>query len=433
VKVIDTDKSLRRYQIAGFAGVAIVMAVIGSWSAFASIRGAVIAPAVIMAESYSKRIQHKEGGIIKEIKVIDGDRVEAGQELIVLDDTETRSELGIVTALLREFLSKRARLEAQRDGASDFTWPEEVKARADDPDTARIMSGQKKLFATSRAALLGKKDQLKQQIGQLQQQIGGLVAQQQAQELQIGFIKDELKGLNALLKDGLVPTSRVLAMKREQARLEGERGQLIADKARAEGRIAEINIQMIQLDEEDRTQTLTELRDVESRIAELKERQIAAQSRLDRTSIRAPIAGFVYQMNVHTIGGVIAPGEAVMLIAPEADELVLQAQVSPSNIDQVAVGLPAHVRFPAFNSRTTPEISAVVIQVSADTSRADQNSPPYYAVRLRIPKQELAKLGNNKLKPGMPAEAFIQTTERSPLSYFLKPLTDQIAHTFKES
>ena len=161
MKTINTDKSLRRYQIAGFLAVLIASGGIGTWSAMASIHGAVIAPAVIMVESYSKRIQHKEGGIVREIKVRDGDRVEQGQELVVLDDTETRSELGIINALLREFLSKRARLDAQRDGAAEIVWPEEVTAKADDPEVARVMAGQKKLFETRRAALLGKKHQLK--------------------------------------------------------------------------------------------------------------------------------------------------------------------------------------------------------------------------------------------------------------------------------
>jgi HlyD family secretion protein len=431
--MIDTDKSLRRYQLIGYLGIFIAVAGVTSWSAFASIRGAVIAPAVMMVESYSKKIQHKEGGIVKEIKVSDGDLVEAGQELVILDDTETRSELGIIDAMMIELMTKRSRLDAERDDSDVLVIPQEVLDRKNEPDVARVLSGQQRLFETRRAGVKGKKQQLQEQIGQLNEQITGLVAQQEATVKQLGFINDELQGLRSLQKKGLVPVTRVLAMEREQARLQGQRGELIATKARAEGQIGEIKIQIIQVDEETRTQTLTEMRDVESRLSELQERRLAARERLSRTSVRSPIKGDVYQLSIHTIGGVIAPGEALMLIVPEADELVLQAQVAPQDIDQIHTGQMANIRFPALNTQRTPVIQAEVIHVSADVSRADQSSPPFYGVRLRIPKGELTKLAGQKLKPGMPAEAFIQTTERSPLSYFLKPLLDQVAHTFAET
>jgi HlyD family secretion protein len=430
---IDTNNSLRRFQIAGYASVFVMLGVAGVWSATTNINGAVIAPATIVVESYSKKIQHKEGGIVREIAVRDGDRVEEGQVLVRLDDTETKAELGIINALLVEGLAKRARLEAQRDSAPEMVFPDEVMARADDPQVAKIMAGQIKLFEARRAALAGKKDQFTQQMGQLNEQIIGLVAQREAKERQLTLIAGELESLRKLKEQGLVPVSRVLAMEREAARLEGERGELIANKAQAESRIGEVKIQILQIDEQDRAETLTELRDVESRVAELQERRLAASSRLSRMEIKAPIAGDIYQVAVHTVGGVIGPGEAIMLIVPKGDDLVLQAQVMPQDIDQVAVGQSAHVRFPAFSSRITPEVGAEVLQVSADTSRADAQSPPFYAVRLRIPAKELEKLGDNQLKPGMPAEAFIQTDARTPLSYLLKPLTDQIAHALRET
>jgi len=223
-----------------------------------------------------------------------------------------------------------------------------------------------------------------------------------------------------------------MAMDREIASLDGQRGELVANKASAEAHIAEVKLQILQVDEEDQSQTLTDLREIEGKVAEYKERKLAAASKLERMVIKAPITGNIYQLAVHTIGGVISPGEPIMLILPEADDLVLQAQVKPQDIDQVQTGQIAHVKFPAFNSRLTPDISAEVTQVSADTSRADANSPPVYIVRLTISASELAKLGANKLKPGMPAEAFIQTRAQTPLSYFLKPLTDQFAHALRE-
>jgi HlyD family secretion protein len=431
--VIDTNKSLRRFQIAGYVSIAIMLGVGGVWAATSNINGAVIAPATIVVESYSKKIQHKEGGIVREILVRDGDQVEAGQMLVKLDDTETKAELGIINALLLEGLSKRSRLEAQRDGADAIEFPEEVTSRADDPAVAKVLAGQVKLFEARREALRGKKDQFNQQMGQLNEQIAGLVSQREAKERQLELIADEVKNLRKLQKQGLVPVSRVLAMDREAARLDGERGELIANRAQAESRIGEVKIQILQIDEQARAETLTELRDAESRVAELQERKLAASSRLSRMDIKSPIAGDIYQVNVHTVGGVIAPGEAIMLIVPKGDDLVLQAQVMPQDIDQVAVGQFARVRFPAFVSRTTPEVDAKVLQVSADTSRVDANTPPFYAVRIGISAKELERLGDNVLKPGMPAEAFIQTEARTPLSYFLKPLADQIAHALRET
>ena len=432
MKPIVTNTSLRRFQLLGFASLFVMFGVVGGWSVLTELNGAVIAPATIMVESFSKKVQHREGGIVGEIRVKDGDRVEVGQHLVILDNTETRAELAIIGGLLDEALTKRARLEAQRDKATEITFPPEIAARAGEADLAAIMAGQTKLFAARLSAINGKKEQLSQQIDQLTEQIGGLDSQKISKDRQLGLIKGELKDLKDLQSKGLIPVSRVMAMDRETASLDGQRGELVANKASAEAHIAEVKLQILQVDEEDQSQTLTELRDIEGKVAEYKERKLAAASRLERMVIKAPITGSIYQLAVHTIGGVISPGEPIMLIVPEADDLVLQAQVKPQDIDQVQAGQFAHVKFPAFNSRITPDISAEVTQVSADTSRTDQNSPPVYIVRLTISAAELAKLGSNKLKPGMPAEAFIQTRAQTPLSYFLKPLTDQFAHALRE-
>ena len=429
---INTNSSLRRFQVFGFLSVLVMGGVVGGWATFSELNGAVIAPATIMVESYSKKVQHKEGGIVGDIRVKDGDRVEIGQALVILDNTETKSELAIIDGLLDEALAKRARLEAQRDRASAIIFPAEVIARANEPGVAAIMAGQTKLFNARLQAIIGKKEQLNQQIGQLTEQIGGLESQKIAKEKQLVLISAELTDLKDLQSKGLVPVSRVLAMDRETARLDGERGELVASKASAEARIAEVKVQILQIDEEDLSQTLTDLREIEGKVAELKERKLAIASRLERMVIKSPITGDVYQLAVHTIGGVIGPGEPIMLIVPEADELILQAQVMPQDIDQVRPGQIAHIRFPAFNSRLTPEVAAEVTQISADTSRTDASSPPFYSVRLMISAKELDKLGTNKLKPGMPAEAFIQTEAQTPMTYFLKPLTDQFAHALRE-
>ena len=432
MKSLNTAKSLRRFQIAGYVSVFLAVGVLGGWSAFASIHGAVIAPATIVVESNTKRIQHRDGGIVDAILVKDGDHVEAGQDLVVLDSTDNVAELGIIDSVLSEELAKRARLEAERDEAAEVVFPEQLVSRQSDPDIAKLMIGQQKLFAAKRATIQGKVEQLKQQIGQIDEQVQGILAQADAKERQIKLIGEELVGLLDLQAKGLVPNTRVLAMQRERARLEGERGELIATKASAESRVGEVKLQILQIREETLSETLAQLRETEARIAELNERRVAIKTRLERTTIRAPISGAVYQLSVHTVGGVITPAETLMLIVPESDDLVLQAQVPPSQIDRVTLGQTARVRFSAFDTRVTPEIGAEVTHVAADVSRVDANSPPFYMVQLKIPATELALLGDNRLRPGMPAEAFIQTGARTPLSYMVKPLFDQIAHSWRE-
>jgi HlyD family secretion protein len=428
----NTDQSLRRFQIIGFVSIFTIFGVVGAWSAVFNIRGAVVAPSVITAETNDKKIQHKEGGIVRQILVKDGDHVVKDQELVILDDTDTRAELGIVSALINELVTKRARIEAQRDGLKQIVFPADILARQNDPVIAKIMQGQITLFEARQASISGKLEQMQKQIDQLQEEISGVNAQLKSTEDQIALISSELEGLRKLEKQGLVQVSRVLAMEREKARLSGQRGDLIANRARAEGQIGEIRVKIIQIQEEDRAQYLTELRDVEAKLAEYQERQVAASSRLERTIIRAPQAGTVYQTTVHTVGGVIAPGEPIMLLLPEGDDLILQAQVNPQDIDQVRQGQEAYVRFPALRDRFTPELKADVINVAANVTQVDAKTPPFYAVRLKLRPHEVENLGKHNLKPGMPAEAFIQTTDRTPLSYLLKPLSDQLAHTWIE-
>jgi HlyD family secretion protein len=428
----STASSLRRFQSIGYISVFVVVGILGTWSMTMNLNGAVIAPATIIAESNSKRVQSKDGGIVRKILVRDGDRVVAGQDLLILDDTETKAELGIVEALLIEELAKKARLEAARDDQATVVFPPDLESQRGDPAVAKVLVGQEKLHAARRAAVTGKIDQLNQQIGQVGEQVEGVTAQIASKERQIDLIKGELENLRDLLKKGLMQASRVMAMEREQARLEGERGELIGQRAAATSKRGEIKLQILQIGEEVLSQTLLDLREADGRVSELTQRRLASSARLARMVIKAPITGAVYQMMIHTEGGVISPAEPLMMIVPEADELVLQAQVAPQSIEQIHEGQTAHIRFPAFSSRTTPELAAEVFSVSADTSRFSADSPPFYDVRLRIQKQQLALLGDNKLKPGMPAEAFIQTTARTPLSYLVKPLTDQIEHAWRE-
>lgn len=427
-----TRRTLRKYQLFGLTGLILLFGSLGAWGSLSNIQGAVIAPGVIVVESYVKRVQHREGGIVGEIRVREGDPVKAGEMLLKLDETETRAELEILQSVLDEFEAKRARLIAERDGEDKIVFPESLLSRKDDAAIASMIVGQERLFTTQKASLDGRKEQLNERVGQLEEQITGLHAQVDSKKEQSRLIKDEHKNLKMLQEQGLVPVSRVLALEREAARLDGESGQLVGDIAAAKGRIVETRLQIIQLEDDARTRTLSELREAEARISEVQERRIAAQAKLSRTVIKAPIDGIVHQLAVHTIGGVIAPGETVMQIVPDLDELVIEAHVTPQDIDQVHVTQKAQVRFPAFSQRTTPEVFGEVIHVSADLTRPDAHTPPYFVIRIRLTQDELNRLGDVKLKPGMPAESFIQTGERRPLDYLLQPFTDQIARTFRE-
>jgi HlyD family secretion protein len=433
MKPINTEKSLRRTQLYGYVSFAIMIGVFGAWTEFADINGAVIAPATIVSESYSKKVQHREGGNVSRILVRDGDIVQANQDLVLLDPTETKAELGIIDGQLDELRIKKARLEAQRDGVGEINLPVALAERASDPGVVEILAGQRRLLQSTMQTGTSKKEQLAEQLSQLKEQIRGIDTQISSGKKQLTLIANEVAGLRALQVKGLVPISRVSAMDREAARIDGEQGQLKASKAGAEAKIGEVKLQVIQVAEELSNQALTDLRDVDAKISELGERRIAAASRLSRMSIKAPITGTVFQLTIHTEGGVITPNETLMMILPQGDDLVLQAQVTPNDIDHVHLGQPARIRFTAFNSRVTPEIAAEVTQVAADTTRSDAQSPPFYAIRLTISAEELKKLGENKLKPGMSAEAFIQTESRSPFSYLVKPLVDQWQHAMRES
>ncbi len=433
MKPINTNRSLRSTQIFGFASVIAMVGVFGGWTAFAELNGAVIAPATIVAESYSKKVQHREGGNILRILVKDGEVVQAGQDMVLLDPTETKAELSIINSQLSELLVKKARLDAQRDEKSDLVIPLALQGREAEPAIAEILAGQRRLLTSVENTVLSKKSQLNEQIGQLTDQIKGYGSQIDAGLRQLELIKTETNSLRKLQLQGLLPTSRVMAMDRETARLDGEQGQLAANRSGSETKIGEIKLQIIQVEEEARNQALNDLRDTEIKISELEGRRVASDAKLAHLSIKAPITGTIYQLNIHTEGGVVAPGETLMMIVPQGDDLVLQAQIAPNDIAHVHVGQPAHIRFNSFSARVTPEISAEVTQVAADTTRVDAQTPPSYAIRLVISAKELEKLGDNKLRPGMSAEAFIQTETRSPFSYLVKPLVDQFSHAMRES
>jgi membrane fusion protein, type I secretion system len=354
-----------------------------------------------------------------------------------LDDTVTRSTLGVVRSQLDETLARQARLLAERDDADALSFPVQLTSRRDDPSVAMALAGEERLFESRRTARAGQRSQLRERIAQLNEEVRGLSAQLAAKESELELIGTELVGVADLYKKNLVSISRYMQLQRDQTRLQGERGQFIADIARARGKISETELQIIQVDQDFRTEVLKDLRDAQGKIAEFKERVTAAEDQLKRVDLRAPQTGIVHQLAVHTVGGVIGNGETIMQIVPRADELVVEAKVAPSDIDQVAVGSEAVVRVLAGNQRTTPVITGRLTRVSADLTREQQQNsaqpaPAYYTVRITLPAAEVARLRDIHLLPGMPVEVFIQTHERSPLQYLLKPLQEQIARTFRE-
>jgi len=424
--------SIRSHLLAGMAAAALLVVGAGGWAGTTEIAGAVVAPGVVVVDSNVKKVQHPTGGVVGKLNVQDGDRVKAGDILVQLDDTITRANLAIVTKGLDELAARKARLEAERDGTDAIVFPPQLLARENDPAVSVALANERKLFELRRSARLGQKAQLRQRITQLQDEIRGLSAQQDAKAREIALIGKELEGVRELWKNNLVQITRMTALERDAARLEGERAQLMAAVAQAKGKIAETELQVIQIDQDLSSEVAKDMREVDAKFGEFVERKVAAEDQLKRIDIRAPQDGVVLESKVHTVGGVIPAGDAIMLIVPETDNLMVEAKVNPHDIDKVQVGQSAVLRFSAFNLRTTPEINGTVTRVSADTTMDQRTGQNYYTTRIAMPKSEMARLGDVKLIPGMPVEAFVQTGERTVMSYLIKPLQDQFTRAFRE-
>jgi len=364
--------------------------------------------------------------------VRDGDRVKAGDIVVRLDETVTRANLSIVTKGLNELAARKARLEAERDGAEAVNFPADLLARRADPDVAAAIASESKLFELRRSSRTGQKSQLRQRVGQLQEEIGGLTAQQTAKGKEIALIERELAGVRDLFQRNLIQINRLTALEREATRLDGERGQLVASVAQSKGKIAELELQILQIDQDLSSEVAKELREVDGKIGEFVERKVTAEDQLKRIEIRSPQDGTVFQSNVHTVGGVIAAGDAIMMIVPDADALTVEAKVNPQDIDQLKLGQTALLRFTTFNQRTTPEIFGTVSRISADITVDQRTGASFYTIRLNMTPKEIARLGEVRLVPGMPVETFVQTGERTVMSYLVKPLFDQLSRAFRE-
>lgn len=425
-------RSIRGHLTVAAAVTLVLVGGFGGWASSAQISGALIAPGSIVVDSNVKKVQHPTGGVVGEVHARDGDAVKAGDILVKLDDTVTRAGLAIVTKNLNGLWARAARLEAEQRGSDSIIFPATLLDQGSDHDVQAVITSETKLFDVRSAGRSGQKAQLRQRIAQLGEEILGLTAQEAAKTREIALVEKELVGVRGLFEKQLVQLSRLTMLERDAARLAGERAQFVAARAQARGKITEIELQVIQIDKDLVSEVSKDLRETNEKIGEFVERKVTAEDQLRRVDIRAPQDGMVLQSTVHTVGGVITASDTVMLIVPQADNLSVEARVNPQDIDQLQIGQKTLLRLSAFNQRTTPELNGAISRISPDTTTDQRTGQSYYTIRISLPPTEIARLGDVRLIPGMPVEAFVQTGDRTLISYLAKPLHDQLMRAFRE-
>lgn len=419
----------------GFLALFILVAGFGSWSIISHISGAVIASGRIEVDQNRQVIQHLDGGIVQSILVDEGDMVEAGDVLLVLDDTLIRSEIAVQEGKLFELMARRARLSSERDDSDAIAFDEELLAAATSNRAIQdLVDGQTRLFEVRKVSLQQEIDQLGKRKSQIADQIDGISAQSTALVSQLALIAQELQSQQALLDKGLSQAARVLSLQREQARLQGQVGELQAAKAQAEGRITELEIEVLKLKTTRHEAAISQLRDLQFSEREVFEARKVQQVLLERLNIRAPVSGVVYGLTVFAERSVIRPAEPLLFLVPQDRPLVITAQIEPMHIEQVNVGQDVILRFSTFDQKTTPELNGRVHQISADIFTDDVTNQGFYRAEILLNDGELQKLPDNQtLLPGMPVESFLKTTDRTPLEYLVQPLSDYFAKAFRES
>jgi HlyD family secretion protein len=418
----------------GAAVAAVLVFGFGGWAGLATLSGAVVAPGQIEIDRDRQVVQHIDGGIVAAVLTRDNAAVSAGTVLIRLDGDLLRSELAIVENQYFELLARRGRLEAERDGAADIHFPDALTDRARvRADAADLIAGQAALFAARNASSAVERDQMRRRQAQIASQIAGIAAQADATARQLDLVLAEITDQDALLRKGLTQSSRVLALRREEARLRGVAGELLAARAEAEGRVTEIGIEIGRLSSHRREDALQELRDLNLQELDLAERRRALAERIDRLDIRAPVSGIVQELRVTTPRSVIRPAEPILYIIPQDRPLLVATRIAPVHIDEIRPGEPATLRLPSFDMRTTPVLQGHLTAVSADTIADERSGVPYYRAEVTIDPGELPKLGGRALVPGMPVEVFVRTGDRSPMSYLLQPLATYFNRAFRES
>ncbi len=431
----DQKWSARRPVIIGMIGLFVLVGGFGTWAVTSSISGAIVASGRIEVDRNRQVVQHPDGGVVAEILVEEGDSVELGATLIRLDSSLLRSQKLIVEGQLFELMSRRGRLDAERDGTSHVTFdPELLSIAAERPEVAELVQGQSRLFQARRDSVAREIDQLEKRRAQIRDQIVGIKAQQSSLKVQIDLIARELANQQSLLDKGLAQAATVLNLRRTSANLEGTLGELTASEAQAEGRITEIEIEILKLGTQQREEAISRLRDLRYRELELAEQRRSLQERLERLDIRAPVSGIVYGLQVHTPRSVIRAADPVLYLVPQDRPLVIAARVEPIHIDQIFVGQEVALRFSALDQRNTPELTGTVKQVSADAFEDQASRLSFYRAEIVLNEGELTRLpAGTVLIPGMPVETFIKTEDRTPLAYLIKPLADYFTKAFRET
>ncbi|MFK4768306.1 HlyD family type I secretion periplasmic adaptor subunit [Rhizobium sp. ZW T2_16] len=427
------NKAIRRYML--LAGVTLggLVAGAGGWAATMNISAAVIGSGVIGVEGNTKKIQHGKGGIVREIRVSNGALVRAGDIVLRLDGVEVSTTLAATIKEIDQLDARRLRLIAERDGVEELIDPMQQIARLEDRQFIEGLKSETSLFKARREQIDSKTAQLKEQIAQIEQQRDGTRQRLISNAEEASWSEQQAQKIENLAKEGLVQFSRLADSKRMVAQLSGERSQLLSDEATAGKRITEIELQIGQLDKDRRAEVLTDLLDMNGKLAKLAEQRLALEDQIEHLDIRAPVDGIVHQLATHTIGGLLSPGETAMNIVPTRDMLTVDMRIKPNDVDQVSIGQAARLRFSAFNQRTTSEIEGRVESLSPDVSVNEQTGETWYSARIAISPQERAKLGELALIPGMPVEAYIKAEPRTALAYIIKPISDQMERAMREN
>lgn len=426
------EKSFRIWpRVAG--GVALMVALVigcGGWAALARLEGAIIAAGTVKVDQNLKEVQHREGGIVKSILVRQGDFVREGQVLVTLDDVQIKADLLIIRGQLAEALGRRARLSAERDNLASVEFPAELAALTGAADI--VMAGERRLFAGNKTGRDSQKEQLSLSIEQTNDEVKGMEARLAAKVEEIKLVTTEKTKLAQLFEKQIVEYQRVYNVNRDWVRILGERGEIEASIARAKGRMSELRLQIIAIDQTANTEAQRELRNIDARIAELSERMHAADDRLARTDIRAPVSGHVNELFVFTVGGVTTPASRIATIVPVGAELRFEVKIAPVDIDQVKEGQAARIRLSAFNRNTTPELAGQVVMVSRASARDATTNQEHYVAYVQLSDEAVLAQNGMRLRPGMPAEVYISTEQRTAMSFLAKPLTDQMSRAFRE-
>ena len=429
---LQAEQALSRLIRLGLGGVAALIFGIGGLITFLPMAGAVIAPGEVTVETHVKEISHPLGGVAADILVRDGDHVRKGQVLLRLDSKVSGAVAQYTGLGLDQLIAKAARLRAIQNGAGDIAFPQELSGKAGVPAMAAVMDDERRSFALAQRARADRINQLQAQIAQSRAEVASFASQANAYARQEELVRGELAQTRQLYEGRLTTLDRLNALERAAVGVQAQKAAARSGVAEAQARIGELQVQMAAVTSAARSEAALELAQVESAISDSRKQDVAASDQNDRTVIRAPRDGIVDKLQVRTVGGVVPAGETLMEIVPDTDRLVVRAQVRLTDIDSVAVGQKAHLRFTSLNMRTTPELSGTVTQVAADRSVDRTTNASYYSATVSIPDEELRKLGKVRLSVGMPVEVFIQTQERTILQYIVRPLSDQFKRALRE-